>query len=62
MEIILGGLIIELAITAIIILIFRRFGWNFPNWFRPKWLRDRLNNAINPNPKRLEFLIAGFGR
>ena len=62
-EYIIGSIIIEFAISGIIILICRRFGWNIPlsKWAILNWFITRINNMINPDPKRLDKFAAVFG-
>lgn len=62
MEILIGISLIEFAILGIVILICRATGRKLPDWVRPIWLRDKIDNLINPDPKRLDKFAAALVR
>lgn len=59
LEALIGGLMIEAAVLGIIVLLFRARGKRLPEWLPiPAALRRWIDRLIDPDPRRLDRLLA----
>lgn len=57
LETICATLFFDAALIIIAMLICRATGTRLPSWIGPKWLVDRINRMIAPDPKRFAVVF-----